>query len=150
MQMTPAGRAQLAIDEGKRSFVYDDKTSLPILHGEGGGIPTIGIGRNLRDTGLSDDEIELLFTNDINRACQKIAASAPWATEIDPVWQDVLLNIQFNTGNVLAWPMTLAAMRAGDAVAAAQDVLNSKAAAEAPERYKRLAAAVINRGWNVS
>lgn len=42
-------RQQLTVDEGVRARVYSDTI----------GIPTIGVGRNLRDVGLSQDEISL-------------------------------------------------------------------------------------------
>ena len=47
---------QLRIHEGVEKTVYNDSE----------GIPTIGVGRNLRDRGLSDDEIDYLLSNDID------------------------------------------------------------------------------------
>ena len=43
--------------EGKENFVYLDTKK----------IETIGVGRNLRHVGLSEDEIMLLLNNDIDR-----------------------------------------------------------------------------------
>ncbi len=58
--------------EGKRNFPYDDADGKRIgprkrtIRGK----LTIGKGRNLEDVGLSDDEIEYLFENDVRRAVE--------------------------------------------------------------------------------
>ena len=45
--------------EGKETYVYKDNSKEKI--------ETIGVGRNLRHVGLSEDEIMLLLNNDIDR-----------------------------------------------------------------------------------
>lgn len=67
--MTPACQRLvtdwLMLEEAVRPFPYDDKTGhAPAASGK----ITIGIGRNLTDVGLSIDEINYLFTNDLKRA----------------------------------------------------------------------------------
>src|SRR5947207_3199466 len=47
-------KAQLQVDEGRKEKFYLDSL----------GIPTIGIGRNLRDVGLRPDAIDCWFEND--------------------------------------------------------------------------------------
>ena len=47
--------SQLRFHEGVRNQVYKDHL----------GIETIGVGRNLRDRGLSDEEVDYLLSNDI-------------------------------------------------------------------------------------
>ena len=42
------------------------------------GIETIGVGRNLRDVGLSDDEIEYLLNNDIDRVEKQLDNISWW------------------------------------------------------------------------
>ncbi len=56
--------------EGRRRFPYDDADGRRIGPGKRTirGKLTIGKGRNLEAVGLSDDEIEHLFENDIRRA----------------------------------------------------------------------------------
>jgi lysozyme len=61
--MTPAEFSKTLLDliehhEGHRAFAYYDIV----------GKLTIGVGRNLTDRGLSDDEINLLFINDMRLA----------------------------------------------------------------------------------
>ena len=57
--------AQLKVHEGVRDKVYLDTE----------GIETIGVGRNLKDKGLSEDEIDYLLQNDISefKVCLKRA-----------------------------------------------------------------------------
>ena len=50
--------------EGRRSHIYTDTV----------GKLTIGVGRNLTDRGLSDDEIDYLLANDIKIAKRPSAA----------------------------------------------------------------------------
>ena len=59
---------QLKVHEGVRKFVYLDTE----------GIETIGVGRNLVDRGLSDDEIELMLANDIRDFQDEVEAAFPW------------------------------------------------------------------------
>jgi lysozyme len=62
----------LGLHEGKRNFPYDDADGKRIgprkrtIRGK----LTVGKGRNLEDVGLSDDEIEYLFENDVRRAVE--------------------------------------------------------------------------------
>ena len=42
------------------------------------GIETVGVGRNLRDVGLSDDEILYLLNNDIDRVEKQLDNYFPW------------------------------------------------------------------------
>ena len=54
--------------EGKRNTVYSDTM----------GIPTIAVGRNLRDVGLSEDEIMYLLDNDIDRVENQLDTYFSW------------------------------------------------------------------------
>jgi lysozyme len=91
-------RTQLAKHEGNRNFVYDDVTGKPI--GEATfvrGKPTIGVGRNLQDRGLSEDEIRYLLDNDIND-CAVVAHGFPWFGQLDSVRQNAVVELLFNLG----------------------------------------------------
>ena len=53
-------------NEGYRTKPYDDATGKELKSGDKiVGKITIGVGRNLSDRGLSDDEVEFLLKNDI-------------------------------------------------------------------------------------
>jgi lysozyme len=91
-------RDQLKKHEGVRQFVYDDVTGKPIdeacfVRGK----PTIAVGRNLADRGLSEDEIEYLLDNDIND-CIAEAQKFRWFEALDPVRQAAVTELLFNLG----------------------------------------------------
>ena len=71
--------------EGKSKFAYEDTK----------GILTIGVGRNIERVGLSDDEMMLMLTNDIERIRSELHAKYPWIYEIDDTRQWVLINMAF-------------------------------------------------------
>jgi lysozyme len=73
--------------EGVRSTVYLDSV----------GIETIGVGRNLKDVGLSEDEIDYLLVNDINR-CKAEAKAFHWYKDLNTVRREAILNLLFNLG----------------------------------------------------
>jgi lysozyme len=79
---------QLRIHEGVEKTVYNDSE----------GIPTIGVGRNLRDRGLSDDEIDYLLSNDIDIVVKELDKVMPWWRDLDEVRQRVLCDLVFNLG----------------------------------------------------
>jgi lysozyme len=122
---------QLESHEGRRHHVYFDSL----------GVPTIGVGRNIRDKGLSDDEIDYLLMNDV-RECVADLQGYEWWSRLDPVQRDVLTEMRFQLGpdGLRAFKGTLAAVALGDYVLAAERMLKSKVAREqAPKRWRTLA-----------
>ena len=122
---------QLILHEGRRHRVYFDSL----------GVPTIGVGRNIRDKGLSDDEIDYLLMNDVREATADLQGFE-WWSRVDPVRRDVLIEMRFQLGpdRFRAFKATLAAVAVGDYVLAAERMLKSKVAREqAPKRWKTLA-----------
>lgn len=125
-------KPQLEIDEGKRRKLYKcsaDKWS-------------IGIGRNLEDNGLRDDEIALMLENDITAAEQDARKLVPNFDELSPARQAVVVNMSFNLGysRLAGFKQTLAFIAAEKFEAAAEAMLQSKWAEQVGERAKRLAA----------
>ena len=59
---------------------------------------TIGVGRNLEDVGISEEEAEFLLHNDINRAKNQLLKVFPWVSELDSVRFAALINFTFNVG----------------------------------------------------
>lgn len=108
---------QLTIDEGKKSKPYKDTV----------GKLTIGVGRNLDDVGLSDDEIQYLLDNDINRVIGDLDVALPWWSALSEERQQVLANMCFNLGitRLLAFKNTLEAMEEGRYDAAANGMMAS-------------------------
>lgn len=118
---------QLRRHEGVRSTVYKCTA----------GFETIGVGRNISESGLglSDDEIDYLLENDINR-CRKELVIFPWFMELDPVRQDALTNLCFNLGisRLMRFEKALAAMEQRDYAKAAAEFLDSRWAEQVGNR----------------
>ena len=91
---------------------------------------TIGIGRNLSDVGLSDDEIDFLFQNDIKRAENGLLKYLPWSEKLDKnsARYSTLRDLAFNMGIVklLSFSNTLAFYEKGEYSKAADNLILSK------------------------
>ena len=85
--------------EGVRTKPYDDATGKELIVGSIlKGKLTIGVGRNLSDVGLKDDEIEYLLKNDINVA---IGSLKKIFNDFDDYPENIkraLINMMFNLG----------------------------------------------------
>lgn len=146
--MTPAGIAQLASDEGEELFPFDDSTGGRIMRGPSGGNVTIGIGRNLSSSGITAAEVQVLFANDIAWCEATLEVSGLGVLRnSQPVWWDVLVMVEFNTGDAMGFHQMLSAMEAGNASEAADQLLASSAARELPTRYSRMATAIRAGSW---
>ena len=110
--------AQLRKHEGVRSKPYKDTV----------GKITIGVGRNLDDKGLSDDEINMLLSNDIKDAMEDAVALVPSFWGLTENRQRVLVDMAFNLGRARLGKFvnTLAAVERGDYEAAAAGMMASK------------------------
>lgn len=132
-------RSQLIRDEGQRLKPYRDTANKL----------TIGVGRNLDDDGITQDECDLMLSNDIQRATNDVLAAFPWAGGLDPVRLAVLTNMCFNmgVGGLAEFKHFLAAMQAGDWVTARNEMLDSAWASETGPRAQRLAIQVETGCW---
>lgn len=122
---------ELTRDEGKRNRVYTDSV----------GIPTIGVGRNLRDVGLSDDEVDYLLANDIKRAIAGLFNALPWVENLSDNRQRALVNMVFNMGldSFLGFKNTIALLQSGNFESASHKMLDSKWAQQVGPRAARIA-----------
>jgi len=59
---------------------------------------TIGVGRNLEDVGLSDEEIDYLLENDIERTEELLDEYMDWWRDLDSIRQEAMVNFVFNVG----------------------------------------------------
>ena len=85
--------------EEKRHKPYDDATGKECKTGDIiEGKITIGIGRNIQEVGLSDDEIEYLLQNDIKRVEQELKDIFPDFDEFPENVKIVLIDMDFNLG----------------------------------------------------
>ena len=92
---------------------------------------TVGVGRNLSNQGgmgLSDDEIDYLLQNDIERVIKELATEYEWFNSLDDVRKDAIVDISFNLGQtrLRLFKRALAAMEAGNYKEAATEFLDSK------------------------
>ncbi len=132
--MTPENRekckVELVRDEGLRLTVYTDSV----------GIETIGVGRNLRDKGITEDEALFLLENDIDE-CIADCLTFPWFADLHPVRQRVLINMRFNLGpwRLRQFKNTLGYIQRGEYLLAAEGMLASKWARQVGMRAIRLA-----------
>ena len=92
---------------------------------------TVGVGRNIDKEGgigLSDDEVDYLLQNDVERVIKELAAEYPWFSDLDDVRRDAMVDISFNLGatRLRLFKRALAAMEVGNYAEASTEFLDSK------------------------
>jgi lysozyme len=98
---------------------------------------TLGIGRNLDDSGISQTEAYVLLENDILNCERQLLDEIPEIyNSLNEVRKSVLLNMCFNLGigGLLSFNNTLAFVAAGDWERAANSMLASKWAKQVGRR----------------
>lgn len=123
-------KKQLELDELRSKKIYTD--SVGKISG--------GIGRNLTDRGFSDDEIDLMYANDVRMAEADARALAPNFDKLDDVRQEVLVNMSFNMGKsrLSGFKKFLAAVAAKDFAKAADEMKDSAWYGQVKDRGVRL------------
>ena len=115
--------------EGVESHAYTDSV----------GKITIGVGRNIdpnQGLGLTNEEINFLLYNDIDRVEHELAANFEWFLELNDARYDAMINICFNLGlpRMLKFKKALAAMEGEDYKLAAIEWLDSRWADQVGQR----------------
>lgn len=120
----------LVLDEANKRFPYTDSV----------GKLTIGIGRNLTDKGVSQDEIMLMLHNDIQEVENELSFYS-WFNALDEVRKLVIMDMGFNLGvpRLLRFNNMINAIRIADFRVAADEMLDSKWAKQVGKRASRLA-----------
>jgi lysozyme len=95
------------------------------------GFWTLGAGRNVDPQGglgLSEDEVDYLLQNDIERVIKELSAEYRWFNSLDDVRKDAMIDISFNLGatRLRGFKRALAAMEVADYKMAAKEFLDSK------------------------
>ena len=100
---------------------------------------TIGIGRNLDDVGISEEEAQFLLKNDIKRAVED-AKKFVWYDDLSPARKRVIINMLFNIGlgRFKQFKKTIQYISVGDYSSAAVEMLDSRWANQVGVRAKRL------------
>jgi lysozyme len=115
------------IHEGRKKFPYQDSIKKKV---------TIGIGRNLTDVGLSDDEIDYLFENDRKKVLLDLVSIFPNWNDLSPNRQKVLFDMRFQLGvhGFLGFHEFIAAVKAEQWGQAAIEIVKSALYSEVPSR----------------
>ena len=117
--------AMLKRHEGVKHFPYRDSL----------GIETIGCGRNISKSekhhglGISDDEIDYMLQNDIERTIKELSREYPWFNDMEEgARRDAIINLHFNLGRVrfAGFKKALGYMELGDHDQAALEFLDSR------------------------
>lgn len=123
----------LKVHEGVETYAYkcsENKT-------------TIGVGRNVDKAGglgLSDDEVDYLLQNDIDRVILELDSEYNWFSDLDDIRQDAMIDISFNLGQtrLRAFKNALSAMSEGDWDEAADQFMDSRWSEQVGIRAKNL------------
>ncbi len=118
-------------DEGLRLRPYVDSV----------GKTTIGVGRNLDDVGISEEEARMMLNADIDRAESGLRRTFTWfLTAPEPV-QRGLVNMAFNLGinRLTGFGKMLSALASKDYDLAASEALKSHWATQVGARAVRIA-----------
>ncbi len=115
--------------EGVRSHAY--KCSENMI--------TVGVGRNLDENGgigLSDDEIEYLLMNDIERCDAELRAAYDWYENLKKPRRDAMINMCFNLGltRLRGFVKALEAMSREQYDVAADEFMDSRWAEQVGDR----------------
>jgi len=122
--------ALLRRHEGFRPKPYRDTT----------GHLSIGFGRNLDDVGITYEEATQLLQNDISRTSRSLRHALPWVTKLDAVRAAALIDMAFmGVATLLTFKKFLAALETGDYDTAADEMLDSRWAAQVKGRAVELA-----------
>ena len=147
--------------EGLRLQVYKDTL----------GIDTIGIGRNLEDRGITEEELDwmdipsidtvyehgiteadamYLAQNDVQIVEQELLRAHPCVENLDAVRQLVLIDMAFNLGvpRLCKFKKMWAAVEAKDFPTAAKEMLDSRWATQVKSRSTKLAHAMHHGEFN--
>ncbi len=100
---------------------------------------TIGYGRNL-DNGISSDEAELMFQNDLKRTLSELDLCDWYVNQPEHV-KNALINMNFNLGlpKLLEFTGMINALKDKNYTLAAQEALNSLWAKQVGQRAKDVA-----------
>ncbi len=102
---------------------------------------TIGVGRNLDDVGISEDEAIYMLHADIGRVRVQLAQTFTWYLGLNTARKDVVINMVFNLGlgRFKRFKKTIAAIEVLNWDLAAKEMLKSKWAKQVGRRATELA-----------
>ena len=116
--------------EGRRLFPYKCTA----------GKLTIGYGRNIEDTGISEEEAELMLQADIERCIVELTDKTSYFSSLCEPRQTVLINMVFNLGwsRFSRFKNMIKAIKGGNYDKASVEMLDSRWADQVGGRAKEL------------
>lgn len=110
---------------------------------------TIGVGRNIQDRGITEDEARYLLKNDIKIVEDELLTRQPVVARLDSVRQRVLVDMGFNLGLpiLMKFQNMWAAIEDEDYHEAARQMMDSRWASQVGRRAERLAQAMSSGEW---
>lgn len=110
---------------------------------------TIGVGRNIQDRGITEDEARYLLKNDIKIVEDELLTRQPVVAGLDSVRQRVLVDMGFNLGLpiLMKFQNMWAAIEDEDYHEAARQMMDSRWASQVGQRAERLAQAMSSGEW---
>ncbi len=122
---------QLEKHEGLRLKPYTDTV----------GKLTLGIGRNLEDKGITEQEALFMLNNDVDYFYKNLVKKLPWIVNLNDARQNVLVNMAFNLGTsgLFGFENMLAAITICNFKLASEEMLDSKWARQVGNRSVELA-----------
>lgn len=105
---------------------------------------TIGVGRNIQEVGITEDEARYLLDNDILRVCGELDDTVHWWRDLSDARQRVLIDMVFNLGitRFLKFKKTIEAIKLGQYDIAADEMLDSAWSRQVGQRSKTLSDAM--------
>jgi len=108
---------------------------------------TIGVGRNIEDIGISEEEAMIMLENDIERCHDELIRDVPCAYILslyDNIRMEVLTEMCFNLGitRLKKFKKMIKAIETGDYIGAAKEIRHSQWAAQVGLRAQELAYAM--------
>ena len=115
------------------------------------GYETIGVGRNISESGLglSEDEVEYLLKNDILRCRNELLGEYDWFENLDSVRQEAMIDLSFNLGQtkLRTFVKALGHMADGNYEEAGREFYNSRWAEQVGDRSLEVCQMI---GWGQS
>jgi len=110
---------------------------------------TIGVGRNIEDRGITEDEARYLLKNDIKIVEDELLEKKPVVAGLDAVRQRVLVDMGFNLGipTLLKFQNMWNAIEEEDFQTAADEAMDSRWAKQVGRRAERLCQAMATGEW---
>lgn len=131
-------RNLLILHEAKRNEIYEDSE----------GLATIGIGHCLDRKAISDAAVYQIFEDDLDDVMRQVSTLSFW-DDLNEVRQAVLIDMCFNLGfrGLKNFKKMMSALKVGDYVEAAAQMIDSKWSRQVKTRAARLEKMMISGNW---